>query len=308
MQMNWRFIFSCVFLYSCGNAPMPEDQDELYGVYGVLNPNINRQEIFVTRAVAITNDPINPDQFDARVKGAEVIVESKDQRVVFTEMDSGHYVDKDLELHVVPGQRYYLTVKIPSGKTLSGETLIPVEPILVEPIEFDSLDVRFQIDTTVSNDYYKSLNIETPSIDFKWLNGAAAYSFLIADTTKQPFWTFFAGLKYFYEEVNPYLSTAVGTLFSKSSVSDNSIPWQITPLYYEYIGNRYIYKQPETTHYNVNLLIYAFDQAILDGAYCNADNGIECEKTSNIENGFGYFGSINCYAQPLHVSISYYYK
>lgn len=305
MRMNWRLIFLCIFLYSCSNAPIPEDQEELYGVYGVLNPKINRQEIFVTRAVAITNDPINPDQFDARVKGAEVIIESNEQRVVFTEIDSGHYVDKNLELQVVSGQRYHLTVKTPSGKILSGETLIPVEPSLVVPVDFDSLNVCFQIDTTV--DYYKSLNIETPSIDFKWLNGAAAYSFLIADTTKHPNWSFFAGKRYFYERVYPYLTTYVGTLFSKSNVSKN-IDWLITPGYIEYTDNHYVYKQPETTHFNVNLLIYAFDQAILDGAYCGVDDEITCEKTSNIDNGFGYFGSINRHTQPLHVTISYYYK
>ena len=143
---------ACLCLYAaCServdiNAP----SKDIYVVYGVLDPQSDRQTIRVSKAFQTQENAYKVTaQEDLSVKGLEVVIKGNGRTYAATQVDSVakdtlgdffpyttvYQFDTDTDQALLPGLRYVLEIRDPADSNLflTAQTRIPPQPLLVSP-------------------------------------------------------------------------------------------------------------------------------------------------------------------------------
>lgn len=157
-SLSWVFASICFFTCDLPHqpGPMPTDIIETafepgLNIMGVLRADNERGSSFVNINRALTTVEIYSDtipNFSPSVNYVKVSAVSSGAEFLFLRgedsSDWGNY--QDTTLIAVPGETYDLEIEAPGFPTLTGTTIIPVEPELTpNPIQMNSQNISFQL-------------------------------------------------------------------------------------------------------------------------------------------------------------------
>ena len=167
-------IFTVSLLLSglrCTTDPVVIDPQTLgdYYVYSVISPNIDQQGAIVGKTI--------PENMPYDISGALVQIHGDDGTFALKEYKPGIYIDMDNTLRIIPAVKYFLTVMLPNGRRLSGETTVPGR--------FNILNHADSLDYTIRGTG-DSAEYQVPCIS--WTRSANAYDYNLSITNVKKEW------------------------------------------------------------------------------------------------------------------------
>jgi len=133
-RKDLSFICMLFLAASCTTDPVLTDPDSFreYFVFSTLTPKAEHQQVVLCRML--------PENLPGRVTDAEVHIRCG-QKIVRLEYDRDFlYRDKEKNLLLVPGETYFLNIRLKNGTELTGSTMIPGSFSITSPCPGDTLE------------------------------------------------------------------------------------------------------------------------------------------------------------------------
>ncbi|MBN2089381.1 DUF4249 family protein [candidate division KSB1 bacterium] len=124
----------CLVVCSCSNQPIISSIEGVgdYYCFCTLDPDYTYQQVLVGKTV--------PESFPIDISDAMVTIESTNQSVLFHYIGKGFYRDTEQPLKLVPGETYYLTVRLADGNLMTGKATMPDSFQILSPTKTDTVD------------------------------------------------------------------------------------------------------------------------------------------------------------------------
>lgn len=124
----------CLVVCFCSNQPIISSIEGVgdYYCFCTLDPDYTYQQVLVGKTV--------PESFPIDISDALVTIESTNQSVLFQYIGKGFYRDTEQPLKLVPGETYYLTVRLADGNLMTGKATMPDSFQILSPTKTDTVD------------------------------------------------------------------------------------------------------------------------------------------------------------------------
>jgi hypothetical protein len=255
----------------CSDFPTADNSASFVGVHAVLNPNLARQEVYVSRAFNLdAYEEYIPDTLKVHESGAIVIVRKDTQSVRFTEVAPGYYQDTAGVLKVVPGKTYELEVTTAQDEKITGSTIVPSNVVLINPTTMDTLSIDIGRDSAKGG-----IQFMNDPLLFEWDN----------TSQEEVFYFNIGGNDFTWLTRQSFVEEPRVVLFENPN-------W---PYDGNWFWNGPIPGGDMTIEENMFIQIYSFDFSIT--------NDSKKRITSNLKGGFGYFSSMNISRKAIYIRL-----
>ncbi len=299
MHMRYFTILFVFFMTTgCSDFPTAGNSPSFVGVHAVLNPQLEKQEVYVSRAFNLDAfEEYSPDTLKGHESGAVVTVSFDTQSVRFIELTPGYYQDTAGVLKVISGRTYSLNVVTANGEKISATTIVPFTPTLTAPVSIDTFHVDIAIDTTYHFIYDSSYWVE---VNMRFLNAPLLFQWNTPSSGVVFYFRIGSDTMYVLDHQNGDV-----TYYDFSLIVSQGFLYKPELLVFDQPNARYgdnwswtgfLPDESNIIEGSTYIQIQSFDFSVT--------NDSRRKIISNINGGFGFFGSMNNYRKPVYFIIT----